>query len=259
MDPGGAAGGVRGIEGREPAFGLPAIWVDEPGRQAAEIAGYTVVDPLTVLITHLTEMIRRHAAELLSRQAVQDLLEGVRERAPAVLQGLVPDLLSLADVQKVLQRLLHERVSIRDLVSVLEALGDAARFTRNPDALTEEARRALARWICQANQAPDGKLHVIMLDPRTEQFLGDRLRTSEQGSQLLLDPDVTDRLLERLQAELGKLLALGHPPVLLRAPRLRPHLFFLAERSIPGLVVLSYAELIPEAEVQSRGVVRIDP
>ncbi|HOJ23149.1 MAG TPA: FHIPEP family type III secretion protein, partial [Armatimonadota bacterium] len=186
MDPGGVASPVQGIQAKEPAFGLPALWVDEQTRQAAELAGYTVVDPLTVLITHLTEIIRRHADELLSRQTVQELLDGVREREPAAVQGLVPDLLSLADVQRVLQRLLHERVSIRDLVPILEALGDAARFTKSIDLLTEEARRALARWLCQTYQAADGKIHVVMLDPRTEQFLTDRIRTSEQGSHLLL-------------------------------------------------------------------------
>jgi len=258
MDPGGVASPVQGIQAKEPAFGLPALWVDEPTRQAAELAGYTVVDPLTVLITHLTEMIRRHADELLSRQTVQELLDGVREREPAAVQGLVPDLLSLADVQRVLQRLLHERVSIRDLVPILEALGDAARFTKSIDLLTEEARRALARWLCQTYQAADGKIHVVMLDPRTEQFLTDRIRSSDQGSHLLLDSSETDKLLQQLQAEVEKLGTLGHPPVVLCSPRIRPHLFVLAERFIPNLVVLSYAELVPEAQVQSRGVVRID-
>lgn len=258
MDPGGVASPVQGIQAKEPAFGLPALWVDEQTRQAAELAGYTVVDPLTVLITHLTEIIRRHADELLSRQTVQELLDGVREREPAAVQGLVPDLLSLADVQRVLQRLLHERVSIRDLVPILEALGDAARFTKSIDLLTEEARRALARWLCQTYQAADGKIHVVMLDPRTEQFLTDRIRTSEQGSHLLLDSSETDKLVQQLQAEVEKLATLGHHPVVLCSPRIRPHLFVLAERFVPNLVVLSYAELVPEAQVQSRGVVRIE-
>ena len=155
-----------------------------------------------------------------------------------------------------MQRLLHERVSIRDLVPILEALGDAARFTKSID-LLEEARQALARGSARL-QAADGKIHVVMLDPRTEQFLTDRIRSSDQGSHLLLDSSETDKLLQQLQAEVEKLGTLGHPPVVLCSPRIRPHLFVLAERFIPNLVVLSYAELVPEAQVQSRGVVRID-
>ena len=262
MDPGGGATegapGLRGIPATEPAFGLPAIWVDEQTRQAAELSGYTVVDPLTVVITHLTEIIRRHSAEILSRQSVQELVDGVREKTPAVVMGIIPDLLTLVDVQKVLQNLLRERVSIRDLTAVLEALGDAARFTKNIDALTEDARRALARTLCQANEAPDGKLHVVMLDPRTEQFLIDRVRTTEQGSHLLLDQTDREEFLQQVHDTLERVVAMGYSPILLCSPRTRLHVHRMVERVIPHLVVLSYSELVPEVEVQSQGVVRMD-
>jgi flagellar biosynthesis protein FlhA len=258
MNPGTAEEGLEGIPTTEPAFGLPALWISPAQREQAELLGYTVVDAVTVLTTHLTEVIRTYAPALLSRQDVQTLLNTLRRDYPALVDELVPNLLTLGEVQKVLQNLLRERVSIRDLVTILEALADYARQTRDTDLLTEYVRRALARQITSQYRDDQGRLHALMLSPHLEQLLLNALQQTDQGLAIVLETATAQRLLQRLAQAMERMAASGHQPVLLCTARLRLPLRRFTERALPNLVVLSYAEIAPQVTVQSSGVVSLD-
>src|SRR5579884_3904627 len=249
---------LEGVRTVEPAFGLPAIWVTGAQRERAELLGYTVIDPASVVTTHLTEVIKRNAPAILGRQEVQNLLNGVRQTAPAVADDLVPNLLSLGEVQKVLQNLVRERVSIRDLVAILEALGDHARATRDPDVLTEYARRAVARSLCQQYREPDGIIYGITLDPHLEQELFEALQTTDQGAVIAWPPSRTQRLLQRLGQELERLAATGHLPIVLTSARIRLPFRRLTERALPNLAVLSFAEVASQGDVRAVATLRLD-
>ncbi len=257
MDSGMATEPLDGIETKEPAFGLPAVWIREQNREYAEQAGYTVVDPETVVATHLTEIIRSRAHELLTREEVRRLLDNVREYAPNLVQEVVPDLLSVADVQKVLQNLLRERVSIRNLPSILEVLGDIGRRTKDPDILTEYARNGLARWLCN-EFAEEGVLHVVTMDPRLEEAIQQRIEHTEGGSFLALRPAETRKIVESVSAEVARQLQSGHGALRLTSPQLRLHVRRMTEGALPMLVVMSYNEVLPEFEVQSLGMVSVE-
>lgn len=255
MNPGTAEDEIDGIPTTEPAFGLPALWITESQRDRAEMLGYTVVDPPSVISTHMTEVIKRHAHELLSRQDVQTLLDNVKSNYPAIVEELVPKQLSLGEVQKVLCNLLHEGVSIRDLVTILEALSDYAPVTRDTDMLTEYVRQALGRAISKSFITPDNS-DVITLDPQLEQLILDSVQKTEVGSYLAIEPSVINKITQNLLKLVEKVAQLGKQPIVLASPMVRLYFKRLTEQSIPGLVVLSYNELDPSAKVRSIGMVK---
>lgn len=246
----------EGIPTKDPTFGLPALWISEEHRDEAELAGYTVVDPTSVIATHLTEVIKRHAHELLSRQDVQNLLDHVKKTYPAVVNELSPDLLSLGEIQKVLANLLRERVSIRDLVTILETLADCARMTKDIDLLTECVRQALGRQIV-SQYLENGKLYVLTLDPKLEQLLREGIQKGEQSSYLVLEPQKAQQLLGKLREGVKKMMEVGHQPIILCSPVVRLHLKRMAEKVLPNLVVLSFNELQPDTEVEAVGMVSL--
>jgi flagellar biosynthesis protein FlhA len=249
---------LPGTPTKEPTFGLPAVWIEEAVRPQAERAGYTVVDLPSVIATHLTELIRSHAAELLTRQDTQRLLDNFRKDNPAVVDELIPGLLSLGDVQRVLQNLLRERVPIRDLGSILETLADTARSTKDLDALTEAVRQALYRVITRLHVAPDGAIHAVTLDPRLEQKLLGAVTRGEGASYLALDPRTAQKILLALSRQIEVLSRQGHTPLVLCSPMVRPYFKRLLDKVLPNLTVLSYNELDPKTEIQSAGTVSVD-
>jgi flagellar biosynthesis protein FlhA len=258
LESGGISQPVAGTPTQDPAFGVPAIWIAPGQKMLAEISGYTVVDPINILVTHLTELLRRYAPEILSRQDVQGLVETVRKTAPSVVEELTPGLLSLGQVQKVLQLLLRERVSIRDLTTILEALTDAAGMTREPEQLADHVRHRLARQLTHQYTDADGRLYCVTLHPSVEQTLADNLRRSDSGAQLLLEPAVQQRLVGTIRRQAERMTAAGNQPLVLAAPRIRSALRQLTERAVPNLAVLSYAEISAGAAVESRGMVTWD-
>lgn len=247
---------LEGIKTQEPTFGLPALWIRGHRREEAELAGFTVVDPTSVLATHLTEVIKHHAQQIISRQDVQNLLDYVKKTNPAVVNELYPELLSLGEIQKVLGNLLRERVSIRDLVTILETLADTARLTRDTDVLTEYVRQALGRQIVSQHMEGD-KLYVLTLEPELEKSLKEGIQKTDQGSYLALEPQKAQRILERLREASRSVLDAGHQPIVLCAPFVRLHVRRLAERLLPGLAVLSFNEIPPNIQVESLGMVSI--
>jgi flagellar biosynthesis protein FlhA len=258
IDGSGAAAPVPGATTREPAFGLEARWIAASDRERAERAGYTVVDPQSVVVTHLTEVIRRHAHELLGRQEVQGLLDHLARARPKVVEELVPQLLPVGGVQKVLQNLLREGVSIRDLATVLEAVADHAARTKDPDVLTEHARRALGRAITQKLAGPDGTLALVTLEASLERTLAGAVQRTDDGAALVVEPATAERLVARLGGWMARFAGEGAPPVLLCSAALRPWLRRFLERYLPSLVVLAPAELAATARVRALGVVTLD-
>jgi flagellar biosynthesis protein FlhA len=255
MNPGTAEEEIDGIPTTEPAFGLPAIWINESQRDRAEMLGYTVVDPPSIIATHLTEVLKRYAHELLTRQDVQTLLDNIKSSYPAVVEELVPKLLSLGEIQKVLGNLLREGVSIRDMVTILETLSDYATITRDTDMLTEYVRQALGRAISKSVLTPDNS-DVITLDPKLEQLIMDSVQKTEAGAYLAIEPAVTNKIINNLGTLVEKLVQLGKQPIVLASPVVRLYFKRLTEQSIPGLIVLSYNELDPLTEVRSIGMVK---
>jgi flagellar biosynthesis protein FlhA len=259
MNPGTADGSTDGLDGLpaiEPAFGLPARWIVPELREYAENLGYTVVDPTSVITTHLSEIIRQHAPSILSRQDVQSLLDGVKIEHPSLVGELVPEQLSIGEVQKVLQHLLGERIGIRDLVTILESLADTARSTRDQDQLGERVRQALGRAISRQNVGPDGHLSVLTLSPGWQQSLAGALQTTDTGSSvLLMDAPSGTKLIQALSREMERVASLGHNPILLCPARLRLALRRFTERSLNALTILSYSEVAAQVEVTTLGIV----
>ncbi|MGB9792044.1 MAG: flagellar biosynthesis protein FlhA [Thermacetogeniaceae bacterium] len=245
---------LEGIPTKDPTFGLPALWISEAYRDEAELAGYTVVDPTSVIATHLTEIIKRYAHELLSRQDVQNLLDHVKKTNPAVVNELSPDLISLGEIQKVLANLLRERVSIRDLVTILETLADCARLTKDIDLLTECVRQALGRQIV-SQYLENNKLYVLTLDPQLEQLLKEGIQKGEQSSYLVLEPQKAQKFLGKLREGVKRMMEMGHQPIILCSPVIRLHLKRMSEKILPNLVVLSFNELQTDTEVEAVGMV----
>ncbi|MFY0542773.1 flagellar biosynthesis protein FlhA [Brevibacillus sp. H7] len=257
MSPGFEDDSVVGIETVEPAFGLPALWVTEENKEIAELSGYTVVDPPSVVATHLTEIIKRHAHELLGRQETRALIDNVREAVPVLVDELIPGLLSIGDVQKVLQKLLKEKVSIRNLIVILEALADHAVFTKDPEVLTEYVRQAMSRQITLQYSEPGQPLRVITAGPGLEKVISERVEQSEQGSYLAIDPETSQRIYQSMSEQVSKMVNAGQQPIVLSSPAIRMYLRQLMERMMPDIPVLSYSELEPHVEVQSIGMVNI--
>jgi len=256
MDPGDAVGTVPGIPTTEPAFGLPAIWIPESQHAEAEALGYTVVDGESVIVTHLTETIRSHAAQLLTRQDVRQLLDQLKEINEAVVTEVVPDVLSLGEIQRVLQSLLSEGVSIRDLGAIVESVGDKARITRDPNLLAEYARQALGRAITAPHLDPTQTLRVITLDPTVEQELATSITQTSDGEYLAMEPTRAQAVLTAVKGQSDQASARGGiRPVLLCSARVRRHVRRLLESSVPHLPVCSYNEVAPGISVETIGVV----
>lgn len=246
---------LEGIKTIEPAFGLPAIWIQEGQRDKAEMLGYTVVDPPSIIATHLTEVIKKHSFELLGRQEVQSLVDNIKQSYPAIVDELVPKIMSIGEIQKVLANLLKESVSIRDMVTIMETLADYAQATHDADMLTEYVRQALGRSISQ--KFLNGNSNVITIDPKVEQMILDSIQKTEFGSYLALDPSVTNTIINNVTKNVQRLVQLGNQPIVLASPVVRLYFKRLTENVIPGLVVLSYNEIDPGVEIQSVGTVSV--
>jgi len=246
INPGTATRTLDGVQTKEPAFGLPATWVGLDQREAAAAAGYTVVDATTALSTHLSETIRTFLPDLLSRQQVKEMLDKVGETSPKLVEDLVPKIVALGDVQRVLRQLLRERVPVRDLVTILESLADAASMTKDPDTVTEAVRSAMGRAICRPYQNERGELSVIGVAPSLEEKLMASMVKTEQGAVLAVDPHQAQSIASRIARALEQAVA---QPVLLCSPALRPHLYRMFSRVLPHLGVLSHAEVPPHIQV----------
>ncbi len=259
MNPGDALPGLTGIPAVDPAFGLPAVWIDEAARADAEALGYTVVDPESVIVTHLTEVIRRHADELLTRQETRKLLDALKEENSAAVEDVVPDKLGIGEVQRVLQHLLREGVSVRDLGTVLEAIGDRATLSRDPSVLAEAARQALGRTITAAYLDEEKALYAISLDPDLEREIADALVPTPEGEVLAIDPNRAAAMLRSLAEQVDGLTGLGRRPVVLCSSRIRRHVRRLVEQTLPQLPVIAYNEVVPGIRLETAGVVGLTP
>jgi flagellar biosynthesis protein FlhA len=255
MDPGDAIGTLPGMPTTEPAFGMPAVWITEDTRAEAEARGHTVVDPESVVATHLTETIRAHGAELLTRQDTRRLLDRLKEHNAAVVEEVGGEGLGLAEIQRVLQSLLREGVPIRDLGTIVEAVGDKARLTRDPDMLAEYARQALGRAITAPHLESGAALKVIALDPRVDQEMSESIMQTSDGEYLALEPSRAQALVVRIKSQLEEAAARGMRPVVLCSARVRRHLARLMEQAAPHTAVCSYNEIVPGIRVETIGVV----
>ena len=255
MNPGYVEEEITGIPTFEPSFHLPAIWITEGQRERAESLGYTVVDPPSIIATHLTEVIRQHIAELLTRQDVQGLINNLKENNPALVEELVPKLLGLGEVQKVLQNLLQEGISIRDLLTIFETLADYAPTTRDTDILTEYVRQSLKRAISVKYFPAHETTQVITLDPKIEQEIMGSVKQTEQGAYLNLDPERTRKIMDSLGKEVQKLENLGKNPIIITSPIVRMYFKRLTEDYYKDLIVVSYNEIESDVELQSVGMV----
>jgi len=255
MNPGYVEEEITGIPTFEPSFHLPAIWITEGQRERAESMGYTVVDPPSIIATHLTEIIRQHIAELLTRQDVQGLVNNLKETNPSLVEELVPKLLGLGEIQKVLQNLLKEAISIRDLLTIFETLADYAPTTRDTDILTEYVRQSLKRAISAKFFPANETTSVVTLDPKVEQEIMGSVKQTEQGAYLTLDPEKTKAIMASVQAEVGKLESLGRSPIVITSPIVRVYFKRLTEDYYKDLIVISYNEIESDIELQSVGMV----
>ncbi len=241
----------------DPAFGLSALWIPESRTEAASAAGYTVIDLSTVMATHLTELFKQHAAELLDRQTVQQLLDHLAEVQPKLIEELTPGMLSVGAIQKILQNLISEQIPVRDLQTIAETLADQASATKDPDILTEYVRQALARTVTRPFETPDGKLHILTLQQSLEEHLIRSVQKTDQGSFLSLEPNFLHQFIQSVSAETKRVLNLGHHPVILCSPMLRRHVRRLLERFMPEVVVIAHSELKNTLEIQAMGVIRV--
>jgi len=255
LDPGDAVGQLNGVPTTEPAFGLPAVWIQDPVRAEAEALGYTVVDPESVIVTHLTETIRGHVADLLTRQDVRTLLDRLKESNAAVVEEVVPELLSVGEIQRVLQSLLREGVSIRDLGAIVEAVGDRARLTRDPALLAEYARQALGRTIVAHHVDEELRLRAITLDPAVEQEVSESIAQTADGEYLAMEPTRAQALVRSLSSQVEHAATAQRRPVLICSSRVRRHLRRLVEQALPQLSVCAYNEIAPGISVETIGVV----
>jgi flagellar biosynthesis protein FlhA len=254
LNAGNATGELTGIETVEPAFGLPAVWIGESEREHAEALGYNTIDPPSVIATHLTEIIKRYGHELIGRQQVQALLDNLRGTQAALVDEVTPKMFTLGEIQKVLANLLKEGISIRDMVTILETLGDYGRLTHDPEMLTEYVRQNLKRSITR-QFAADKKIRVVSLDAELEQTILDHVRQSDHGSFVALEPDVLKKIFTSLKRAIGRMADLGRVPVVLTSPMVRRHFKRVTEQMAPDLTVLSFNELEPGVEITSDGVV----
>ena len=255
MDSGVTTGKVEGTPTKEPAFGLTAYWVTVDRRHEAEERGYTVVDAPTVIGTHLTESIKRHADEILSRQDVANLVENLKDRCPALVEEIIPAQVTQGQLQKVLQNLLREGISIRSLDVILETLGDCATRTKDVDIMSEYVRNRLARSICQSLLDEEGRIHVVTLDPKLEEVISEGIEHTDRGSFLTLKPMLLQKICRGIVNECEKLISKGYQAVVLCSPQVRLQVKRMTEPLMPQLVVVSYNEIVKDVEVESEGMV----
>jgi flagellar biosynthesis protein FlhA len=255
MDSGMTSGRVNGLATREPAFNTPAVWIEPSVRDQAELYGYTVVEPASVLATHLTEVVRKHADEILNRDATKHLIDELKKTSPAVVEELIPAQMKLTDVQQVLQLLLREQVSIRQLGPILETLGEYAARTKDPILLTEYVRHRLARAICTRYRGKDNRLHVVTLDPALEDRIRAGLEHNDRGLFVRMSPPAVEATCRLIGAETDKLVATNKSPVILVSPQIRPGLKQLTAAQLPRLVVLSYNEITRDTRIEAVAVV----
>ncbi len=248
---------IPGVDTVEPAFGLPAVWIAAEDEERAQFSGYTVVDLPTVLATHITEILKNHAFEFIGRQEAQKLLDSHSQTEPKVVEELVPNVVSLGIVQKVLQNLLKEQVSIRDLHTILETLADVGNLTKDADLLTEHVRQALSRQITRQYQTPDGLLPLITMNQELENQVAGAIQDSGQGAYLGLNPNVAQAIINGLDEKMEQFSFNNYQPLLLCSPLIRPHMKKLVERFIPNLVVLSHNEVAQDVRIEALGVVDI--
>lgn len=257
MDSGEALGQIQGIQTSDPAFGTPALWIDSAAHDQAELYGYTVVEPGAVIATHLTETIRKHADELLTRDATQHLLDELKQTSPAVVDELIPGVMKLGQVQQILQMLLREQIPIRQLGTILETLGDYASRTRDPILLTEYVRARMARTICTRYRDSEDTMHVVMFDPALEDQIRGGFEHGEQGMFIRFSPQAIDHLCTRIQQEIEKLTRVNHPPIVLVNPQIRAALKQMTASALPHLIVLSYNEITRDTKIDSTGMVSL--
>ena len=255
LDPGTNDFELDGIPTKEPAFGIDAIWIDEGSKEKADLAGYTIVEPVTVFVTHLKEVIKDNSPELLGRQEVKQLLDGIKEKYSVVVDELIPDILSLGDVQKVLQNLLREGVPIYDLVSILESLADNGTMTKDIEMLTEHVRHALKRTIVKKYMNYEGKLEVITVHPDLEDLIGSNIQRTMGGSMPVLKPNVITKIFDSLNKTNDASLIKGVEPVILSSPRIRVALKNLISFNFPNIAVLSINEIPNDVEIEAVGLV----
>ncbi len=258
MNPGNTGEKIEGVPTNEPTYGLPAVWIKEEAREDALAKGFTVVDLATVLVTHVSDVMKRHAHECLGRQEVQKLLDNLKASSPKVIEELVPNVLPLGVVVRVLQNLLREQVPIRDLLSILETLADWGPVIKDPDLLTEYVRQVLRRTISNLYQSPEGNISVLTLDQSIEKAIAESIQQGDQGCFLPLEPNLAQTIITRLGQKMEKFSELNKHPIVLCSPQIRPHFKKLVERFVPDLAVLSYNEIIRSAQIQSIGTVTVE-
>lgn len=258
MNPGGVDQEINGIPTIEPAFGLPAIWITSEQRERAELSGYTVVDPTSVVATHITEIIKKYAPEILTREIVKELIENIKVDYAVIVGEVFPGKLDLGEIQSVLQNLLHEGVSIRNLPLILEVLSDASKFSKKTDVLTEYVRIGLARQICNSAAGTDKKLKVITLNPVLESYMKENISDTDFGSFLNISPDISSKLISGIMTENNRAASYGYQAVLLVTPEIRKPVRRTIEREIKNLNVLSYNEVTSEIELESVGMVSVE-
>jgi flagellar biosynthesis protein FlhA len=249
---------LDGFDTREPAFGMQATWIVPTLREVAEARDYTVVEPSAVVATHITEVIRSHSAEILTRQDVQHLVGTLKEDYPALVESVIPDIIPLGTLHKVLQSLLDERVPVRDLAAIVETISDYIPVTKEADVLAEYARMSLKRQITEIYKDGEGKINVFTLDPALEQQLSDSVQNTKQGLMLVLDPAMSELLLKQIGQEVDKMTTTGLTPVCLVSPNIRLALRRLMQASYPAMAVASYNEILPDVEIVSTGMVRLE-
>jgi len=258
INPGNLTDDLEGFKTVDPAFGLQAKWIIANLKDLAEMKGFTVVEPAAVIATHLTEVVKEHAAEVLTRQDVQNLIDGVKKDAPAAVDGVIPEIVSLGVLHKVMQNLLEERVPIRDMQSILEVIADYGEATKDPDVLSEYSRLSLRRTITNMFLNPEGKINVFTLDPNIEKILTDSVQAQKSGLTFVLPPEISERILQKVTVEAEKLASAGEIPLALVPANLRLALRRLLASVRPTVSVLSYNEIVPEIEVYSVAIIGLD-
>ncbi len=248
---------IQGIKTIEPTFGIDALWINKDQREDAEIKGLTVVDPTTVMVTHLTETIKAHSYELLGRQETKVILDSVKEKYPTVVEELVPDLMTIGEIQKVLQGLLKEKVSIKDMVTILECLADNSRNTKDIEMLTEYVRFSLSRTICNDLVDEEHRITAVTISPDIEKLIGSNIQKSMQGSFPAINPDITTEIFNSIKVMLESTHFPTNIPIILVSPRIRPAFRKLIEMVFPSIVVLSLNEIPNDVEIRTEGVVSI--
>jgi flagellar biosynthesis protein FlhA len=257
MDPNGDNSEIQGIKTMEPTFNLPAVWINKDQREEAEIRGLTVVDPTTVMVTHLTETIKAHSYELLGRQEVKNIVDTTREKYNAVVDELIPDLMTIGELQKVLQNLLKEKVPIKDMVTIMESLADNSRNTKDLEILTEYARFALARTICNQIINDERAITVVTLNPKLEEIVASNIQKSIQGSFPAIDPDTTTRIFKNIRETIDSVYFYNNQPVILVSPNIRCVFRKLVEMAFPHIMIISLNEIPNDVEIRTEGVVAV--